>query len=125
VAIVGGTFTTWSQLGLVFVVAVTCMPSMAVLALVLTRHAGSPERSELAHICSTRHPGLALLVAETNFAGEAVLSAIVVTFIGGLAASMLYTFLTRYSRAEPVTGIAPAIAIARDDPPSSAAPRPR
>ncbi|HKN66293.1 MAG TPA: hypothetical protein VJW73_08460 [Gemmatimonadaceae bacterium] len=125
VPLVGDAFMGLPQLGFPFVVAVMCAPSAAVLVAMLTRYSGSPERSGLAHLCSSRHPALALLVAESNFAGEGVLSAIIVTFIGALAAAMLYTFLTRYSHAEPSPMIAPAIAIARDDPPASPASRPR
>jgi BASS family bile acid:Na+ symporter len=123
--LVGDAFAGLPQLGFPFVVAVVCAPSATVLVAVLTRRAGSLERSGLAHLCSSRHPALALLVAESNFAGEGVLSAIVVTFIGALAAAMLYTFLTRYSRAEPPAAIVAAIAIARDDPAASRASRPR
>jgi hypothetical protein len=125
VPLVGDAFMGLPHLGFPFVIAVMCAPSAAVLAAVLTRSAGTLERAGVAHLCSSRHPALALLVAESNFAGEAVLSAIVVTFIGALAAAMLYTLLTRYSAAEPSTVIAPAIAIARDDPPTTPASRPR
>jgi hypothetical protein len=121
----GDALTDLPRLGFVFVVAVICAPSMAVLVAVLTRSSSAPARSGLAHLCGSRHPAFALLVAGSNLAGEAVLSAIVVTFIGAFAASMLYTLLTRYAHAEPATVIAPAIAIARDDPPASPASRPR
>lgn len=121
----GDAVTGASRLGFLFIVAVICAPSAAVLVALFTRYSGSAARSGLAHLCSSRHPGLALLVAESNFAGEGVLSAIVVTFVGALAAAMLYTLLTRYARAEPSAAIAPAIAIARDDPPASPASRPR
>ena len=118
-------FTGLPQLGFLFVVAVVCAPSAAVLVALLMKYSGNPQRAGLAHLCSARHPALALLVAEGNFAGEAVLSAIVVTFIGALAAAMLYTFLTRYAQADPSAAIAPAIAIARDDPSAAPAPRSR
>jgi BASS family bile acid:Na+ symporter len=121
--LVADTLTALPQLGLGFIAVVICAPSVAVFAAVFTRISASSERSELAHMCSTRHPGLALLVAETNFAGETVLSAVVVSFIGGMAAAMLYTFLTRYSRIGPATNIAPAIAIAHDEPSTPPAPR--
>src|SRR3954466_6185619 len=121
--LVGDALAGVPQLGFAFIAAVTCAPSIAVLAARVTRISAGPERSELAHMCSARHPGLALLVAESNFAGETVLSAVVVTFVGGLAAAMLYTFLTRYSRIGPATNITPALAIARDDPSTPPAPR--
>jgi BASS family bile acid:Na+ symporter len=122
--LVGDALTGVPQLGFGFIAAVTCAPSIAVLAALFTRISAGPERSDLAHMCSTRHPGLALLVAETNFAGETVLSAVVVSFIGSLAAAMLYTFLIRYSRIGPATTIAPAIVVARDEPSTPPSARP-
>jgi BASS family bile acid:Na+ symporter len=116
VPLVGDALQAVPELGFAFVFAVVCAPSFAVLAGVIAQRSISPDRPDLAHVCSTRHPGLALLVAGSNFAGEAVLPAVVVSFVGGLLASLLYTVLTRYSREVLPAAGDPAIAISHDTP---------
>jgi hypothetical protein len=103
------------QLGVVFVVAATCAPSIAVLGGLCTRTSIGRKRSELAAICGARHPGFALLIMGANFAGDVAMSAVVVTFIGGLAASTLYTFLTRHFRAALLPAAKPLVAVVRDE----------
>ena len=103
------------QLGVVFVLVAVCAPSIAVLAGALTRTSSGRRRSELAVVCSARPPGFVLLIMGANFAGDVVTSAVVVSFIGGLAASTLYTFLTRHSRAALFTTAQPVVAVMRDD----------
>lgn len=110
-----GALRVLPQLGVVFVFAAVCAPSIAVLTGVLTRTSVGRKRSELAVVCSARHPGFVLLVMGANFAGDVVMSAVVVSFVGGLAASTLYTFLTRHSRPALFMAAEPVVAVMRDD----------
>lgn len=103
------------QLGFVFVFAAVCAPSLVVLAGLGTRTPLGRRRSELAVICGTRHPGFALLIMGANFAGDVAIAAVVISFAGGLAASTLYTFLTRHSRTALFTAAKPMVAVVRDD----------
>jgi BASS family bile acid:Na+ symporter len=102
-------------LGLPFLIAVTVTPTVAVLVTGIVRHSELLERPELALVCSTRHPGLALLVAATNFPGEAVLAAVMVSFVGGMAASLLYAWLTRHLRAGVSVAFVAPLPISLDD----------
>lgn len=125
VPLLGDTLQALPELGLPFVATVLCAPSLAVLGGVCARRWISLGRSELLHVGSVRHPGFALLIASSNFAGETVLPAVVVSFVGGLLASVLYAVLTRESYAG--LGAAPErnIVIALDETASRPTPRPR
>ena len=61
---------------------------------------GTSDRSAIALTCATRHPGLALLVAQGNFAGDPVLAAVVVSFVAGGLVTSAYGFVTRHRREE-------------------------
>jgi predicted Na+-dependent transporter len=114
-SLLDGVVRVLPQLGAPFVCAAVCVPSIAVLAGVLTRTSSGRRRSELAVVCSARHPGFVLLIMGANFAGDVVMAAVVVSFLGGLTASTLYTYLTRHSRASLLTAVEPVVAIVRDD----------
>lgn len=118
VPLVGDTLQALPELGLPFVATVLCAPSIAVLGGLRARRWISRGQLELGQVGSARHPGFALLIASSNFAGEAVLPAVVVSFAGGLMASLLYAMLTR----APYAGLPAApernIVIALDETPS-------
>lgn len=114
VPLVGHTLETLPRLGFPFILVVTCAPCMAVLAAVFSRSVNA-EPFEVGALCRTPHPGLALLITASNFAGEAVLPAVVVSFVGLLAASMLYTFLTRHARGALSGSTAAVVAGASDE----------
>ena len=116
IPLLGDTMSALPQLGSAFVIVVISAPSIAVLAAIVTRHwtrAGAPET---APVFSAPHPGFALLVTASNFAGDAVLPAVVLSFVGRLAASMLHTLLTRHADVAMSAADEAAIAIAQNEP---------
>lgn len=83
------------QLGKLFAILIVVV-AMSTLGIghVAARRCGA-ERSALALTCLTRHPALALLVAQTNFPGDLVAPAVVVTFLIGVVVALPYALVTR------------------------------
>jgi bile acid:Na+ symporter, BASS family len=68
------------------------------------------DRSVLAVMSGARHPGLALLIARFNFAGDLVLPAVVASLLIGTLLTLSYAYWRRRQRRIDTTSIAPALA---------------
>lgn len=95
VAFVVDELATMRQLGVRFDLLVASVAAATLGAAHMAASRIGTNRSALALACVTRHPALALLVAQGNFPDDLVLPAVVMSFIIGALVSFSYAHFTR------------------------------
>jgi BASS family bile acid:Na+ symporter len=93
--LLGALLPSMRQLGVGFGLTVTVLAAFALVVGHIGGGRRSTNRSALALLCGSRWPGLALLIAQSNFAGDLVLPAVVASFLICTLVSLPYAYWQR------------------------------
>lgn len=95
VSLLGDVVPAMRRLGVGFAATAIVLALVALFVGHLAGGRRAADRSAVALLCASRQPALALLIAESNFAGDLVLPAVVASFVIGTAVSCWYAYRQR------------------------------